>query len=250
MSDLKTSKYDFTKIGVFGDSFTNLKSEENPTPTWVDILNEKYDVTNFGLTSSNLYYSVNEFIKNHKNFDKIIFVATAPGRLQIADWITVNKEHKYIAGINSAKYVLKRSIIRRPISFTDDIKLAYQAAIDYYLYLDDFRINNFIQQLMIDKVKELRPDSILIPTNISSFGEPRSMNVKTLVDIYMKENIAWEEKEFNDQKKDIRNCHITAENNVILAKQVEEWLNGSPVEIKLDDFVTPMNKEFYLKDYE
>lgn len=39
----------------------------------------------------------------------------------------------------------------------------------------------------------------------------------------------------------------TAENNAIFASKVDEWISGSPVYINVDDFVTPTNKEFYLK---
>jgi hypothetical protein len=46
------------KIGVFGDSFACLKL--NSTPTWVNILSEKYDIVNHAVTGSNLYYSINE----------------------------------------------------------------------------------------------------------------------------------------------------------------------------------------------
>ena len=40
---------------------------------------------------------------------------------------------------------------------------------------------------------------------------------------------------------------MTAENNAIFADKVEEWINGAPVYINVDDFVAPANKEFYLK---
>ena len=69
------------KIGIFGDSFAYWKL--NDTPTWTEILNEQYEVTNYGAHGSNLYWSIGNFLQHKHKFDKIIFIATLPGRLLI-----------------------------------------------------------------------------------------------------------------------------------------------------------------------
>ena len=252
------------KIGVFGDSFASLKFEQNLTPTWVDILSEKYDVTNFALPSSNLYYSVNKLKEEHEQFDKIILVATVPGRLQIPDWIDAGiNQHRYATNLLNVESELSHwhSLTTEEkgyLGINFNLIRAFEAARDYFIYLDDQKYNSYIQKLMIDEILRLRNDTIIIPVNIDSFGsDPKTMNIRTLSDISHKENFAWHETYQNLQTRkigtnlrDFRNCHMTAENNVILAKKAEEWLSGSMVEIRLDDFVTPMNKEFYIKDYE
>ena len=233
------------KIGVFGDSFASLKFEQNTTLTWVDFLSEKYDVTNFALPSSNLYYSANKFMETVSSFDKIIFVATVPGRLHFPDWVTVGNRDKFIAGLEVAEWKFNNSTKHLT---SIEIK-ALKAAIDYYTYIDDVKFNNFIQQLMIKKVIDSRPDAIVLPVSKSSYGEPDLMHSTSLLDIFNKENQAWgiTATDLLNNYVDLRNCHMTAENNVVLANKVEQWLDGQPVEIILDEFVTPMNKEFYIR---
>lgn len=235
------------KIGVFGDSFASLKFEQNTTPSWVDILSEKYDVTNFALPSSNLYYSTNKFIDNSRSFDKIIFVVTVPGRLHFPDWVTVDNRFKFAAGHAIAEWQLKLNNSTNQLTDTE-IK-AFKAVIEYYTYLDDVKFNNFIQQLMVNKIIDSRPDAIVLPVSKSSYGEPKLMHSASLADIFDKENQAWgiTATDLLNNCRDFRNCHMTAENNLVLANKVEQWLGGEPVEIKLDEFVTPMNKEFYIR---
>jgi hypothetical protein len=66
--------------------------------------------------------------------------------------------------------------------------------------------------------------------------------------IYAKENTAWNlaGETVIEEYNDIRNCHMTTENNVIFADKADKWINGEPVHINLDDFVTTTNKDFYL----
>jgi hypothetical protein len=231
------------KIGIFGDSFASFKSEENATPTWVDILSEKYDVTNFAVPGSNLYYSVITFLENNRRFDKIIFLVTVPGRLHLPDWVTVDINDKFVQGPVLAEWQFNNHIYLTRVE-----SLARKAAVDYYIYLDDSKYNNFIQELMVNKVIDCRPDAVVIPVSESSFGNNKYLNKKTLVDIFHKENLAWNETMTTLlDKLDFRNCHMTAENNVIFANKVEQWINGDTMQIDLDDFVIPMNKEFYIR---
>lgn len=231
------------KIAVFGDSFASLTFEENATPTWVDILSEKYDVTNFAVPGSNLYYSVIKFMENHMNFDKIIFLATVPGRLHIPDWITTNLSDRFIQNPMIAEWKFNNAT-----HLTEIHRTTLKVAIDYYIYLNDDKFNSFIQELMVNRVIDCRLDTIAIPISESAFGDKKYLNKKALVDIFYKENLAWNETVSTLlDKSDFRNCHMTAENNVIFANKVEQWINGDAVQIDLDDFVTPMNKKFYIR---
>jgi hypothetical protein len=248
------------KIGIFGDSFAALKFKQNPTPTWVDILQEKFDITNFAVTSSNLYYSVNKFKEEHEKFDKIIFVATVPGRLQLPDWIETEVDsHRYATNLSNVECELAHwhslnEFEKKHLGINFNLIRAHEAARNYYAYLDNEMYNNFIQKLMIDEVCRLRDDTVMIPVEFSSFGDPRTMPTTPLSDVCKKELRAWNETIYSIQTKmiesdlrDFRNCHLTAENNAILAEKVEEWLSGALVQIRLDDFATPTNKEFYIR---
>ena len=122
-----TLKEQDIKIGIFGDSFASLKFEENTTPTWVDILSEKYDITNHAISGSTLYYSIEEIKKHHTHYDKIILVVTRPGRLQVAKWMPLVKEDQFIQPV-IVKFLNEYNLDKYQ-------KLAWEAANQYYSYL-------------------------------------------------------------------------------------------------------------------
>lgn len=219
------------KIGIFGDSFAHSRMD-NPTPGWPDILAKKYKVKNFSQPGSSLYYSVDEFLKNHAQFDKIIFLATNAGRLTLP----INDQRKkFIPGLRNA--VALKEVFKKDTVFLQVL----DAVIGYFLHVQNDQYDKLVHRLMIEEVKRVRPDLIFL----ESFG---SIEVNSLYQIQLKEEAAWDYKPEVASFNDRRNCHLTIENNAIFAEKVEEWLHGAPVKINLDDFVTPMNKEFYLKD--
>ena len=221
------------KIGIFGDSFAHNRSD-NPTLSWPQILAKKYEVENFSEPGSSLYFSVSELIKYHEQFDKIIFTVTTPGRLLLQD--EINPRKKFIPNYHNA--VIKKQM------FNNDHKMIkiINAAMDYFLYIKNDEFDRFIHNLLIDEIEKIRPDTIIIP----SFKESLKTDKVSMFNIQWKENLAWDYMPEVASFTDRRNCHLTEENNLIFASKVEEWLNGEPVIIRLSDYVTPMNKEFYL----
>jgi hypothetical protein len=231
------------KIGIFGDSFASVKYVENTTPTWVDILSTKYDVTNHALPGSNLYYSIKLIKDNHLKYDKIILVVTEPGRIKISKWLLSKNDdgEQFVYGIKDHKITNKNN-------FNTSKKLAYEAAYQYFLYLKDFDYDNYIHSLMLDDVKSCiaKNNFIIIPAFNNSL---HNGNHSSMCQIFEKENTHWniDNETINRNYYDFRNCHMTAENNEIFATKAEEWIAGKPVHINLDDFVTTTNKDFYLK---
>jgi hypothetical protein len=226
------------RIGIFGDSFANLKFEENTTPTWVDILSTKYSITNHALPGSNLYYSIDLIQKYHLEFDKIILVVTEPGRLKLSKWLSLEEQDQFVVGMSDSK-------VANLDNFKDNKKLAYEAAAQYFLYLQDNVYDNYIHELMLKDIVRSKEDIIFVPAFKNSWhGSNFSMH-----QIYLKENEYWniDDDTIRNEYTDIRNCHMTAENNELFAIEAEKWLDGKPVHINLDDSVTTTNKDFYLK---
>jgi len=224
------------KIGVFGDSFAILKL--NPTPTWIDILSEKYDITNHAVTGSNLYYSINEIKKHHDQYDKIILVVTEPGRLQVSNSIPLDRSKQFINGTLDRKYSHNKELSKYE-------KLVWEAANQYFNCLQDDNYDRYIHNLMLVEIKKIRPDIILIPAFFDSWYNVSGV---PMLYIYYKENTTWNFDSVTviTQYHDRRNCHMTAKNNEIFAAKAEQWINGDPVHINLDDFVTTTDKDFYL----
>ena len=218
------------KIGIFGDSYAANRIE-NDTKSWVDIIAEKYEVTNYASAGTSLFYSMSIFEQYQHRFDKVIFVVTSPGRLLLDN---ANNRSLSIAGLRDCETKIENT------SNPFELKILH-AVRDYYIYVQNYNFNKYVHRLMIEKIKRIRPDTVLIPASLEKFDD--IFSGASMCDIELKENNAWGIGGIIDY----RHCHMTAENNAIFATKVEEWLNGKPVQINLDDFVTPMNREFYLK---
>ena len=228
------------KIGIFGDSFAD-PTQMNPTPTWSSILSEKHEVDNYAIMGSNLYYSISLILKNYWKYDKVVLVVTQPGRIMIPENYPVSQQKKrFIPGIATISHL--KDNIKPGEEYLDKF---YQAAHQYISLLQDLRYEIYVHNLMATDITSRIPNIIAIPAFVSS-GIHIQKNA--MMDIYTKECLAWNSFPYSPQ--DRRNCHMTAENNVIFASKVEEWINGSPVYINVDDFVTPANKEFYLLNNE
>jgi hypothetical protein len=227
------------KIGIYGDSYAD-PTQMNPTPSWPALLASKYDVTNHAVAGSNLYYSLTQLLKHSNSYDKNILVVTQPRRIMIPEHYTVSEPRKrFIAGIGTVEHMIKDT---ENESFM--IKF-YEAAKQYFILLQDSKYEDYIHRLMITDLIKRVPNLIVIP-GFAQSGVP--LNIHSIYEIYAKETTAWNETtESVRQYRDIRNCHMTAENNSIFASKVEEWISGSPVYINVNDFVAPTNKEFYLK---
>jgi hypothetical protein len=219
------------KIAIFGDSFAHSRMD-NPTPGWPEILAKKYTVRNHAQSGSALYYSVDLFLKHHQFADKVIFIITTPGRLTIP---TPDLRKKFVPNYHNAMAL--KEIFKADTPFLTVL----DAAIGFFLHVQNDQYEKFVHNLMIEEVKRVRPDAIII----DAFG---SLSFDSIYQIQLKEERAWKYSPIVSSFNDRRNCHMTVENNAIFAEKVEEWLHGAPVKINLDDFVTPMNKEFYLKD--
>lgn len=237
------------KVAVFGDSFADVLPN-NPTPNWVQNLSSKYDITNFARGGSSLFYSLNLFEKNNHNYDKIVFVVTNPGRLVLPAWPCFdNIYHRMIPGPLVAKNRIEDfSNVNSEIdSKLKNQLLVWQAALDYFKYVQFQEFDTYVHNLMFDQITKHRPDTIIIPsfqTSHHSFA-----NKNCMIDIQTKEDNAWGIEEYSF--RDIRNSHMTLKNNEIFAEKVCEWLNGKPVDINLDDFVIPSMKEkdFYFRKF-
>jgi hypothetical protein len=234
------------RIGIFGDSYATALN--NPTPGWVNIIAQQYDCTNFAMSGSSLYYSTTLIKEHYKEFDKIILVATQPGRLEIADkrlYDAKFPKEKFVGNYTTAEQ-LKIYEAKKPNPDPMRMKLL-DTTLDYFLYLQNHDYEKYVQTLIINDVKALVPDMILVAGFPESYV-PESLN-NNLFAITQKEDKHWAHS-YRYKLRDFRNCHMTVENNAIFASKINEWIQGAPVQINLDDFVTPDNKEFYIKEYE
>ena len=202
------------KIGIFGDSFAYWKL--NDTPTWSEILNEQYEVTNYGAHGSNLYWSIGNFLQHKHKFDKIIFIVTLPGRLLIDP--DPNTSPCHLPNIDTAMSLLNQ--MSDPAT-----RAMISAAIDYFKYLDSASYNEYIHKLMYNDLCSHKTDNTLI-IDFSVLSSITSMeNTAIGLPSVMPEDVI-----------ETRNCHLTPSNNKIFADVVDNWITTGDFNINYNQF--------------
>ena len=134
------------KLAVFGDSYGVVLPEGNNTLSWVSIISDKFSVDNFSESSSGLYYSYQKFLESYKNYDKIIFLVTNPGRI----FLEKCNIRKHISHYDLATYY-------RNLAETYEDKLILEAAKNYYLYVMNEKYDQCMHNLMVENIKNLHP---------------------------------------------------------------------------------------------
>jgi hypothetical protein len=218
------------KIGIFGDSFADENTFSNEYAiAWPTMLRNttKHSVTNYGIGGSSLYYSYQMFMKNYDKFDRIIFIVTNIGRLWIRNFQDLDARLCHIPGI---------SVIpeRRKIFSSVEYKNFWDACESYYLHIQDFEKESNLHHLMIDKIKSLRPDTLLIPIDYPALENYSGISLYEISELdYKHFNIGQDEKiKYND----IRPCHFNKFNTDVFYKKILQWLDTNEFILNLNEF--------------
>ena len=222
------------KIGIFGDSFackmmrTHNRYKGHPGfdnigKPWFELL--PYDVTTYGVSGSDLFYSYNLYLKEKDKHDKTIFITTAPNRLSIKD------PNNRFLHYNS--HVIAEIHKGRSSGQNADF---LESVIRYFKDILDVDKELILFNLMVNDIK--KDKNCLI---IKAFGE------QGLKDVFMMENSAWN-IQFKDNHspgiKDFRYCHMTEQNNIIFSEQVKDCIDNSKEFVfDLTKFVKPSIEE-------
>jgi hypothetical protein len=228
------------KIGIFGDSFAChnpyllepwvSKEQATERKSWIDYIEieKNINVANHAVRGSGLYYSYAQFKKYQRTYDKIIFVITDWGRL----WAhNATSTHSHIPGFAHCEFKLKHCE-------DEDDRKVFQAAYDYYVYLQNNSQEIDLHKLMLADIVRLRSDALLLPAfenDISCFvPDWEGPNLKAIADI---DNHFFK---INRGTPDLKHCHFNDENNLIFSKQIIDWIdNGTKVKIDLKDYQAP-----------
>ena len=226
------------KIAIFGDSFADdIMHKEQGYDTWVEILRKKYypDLVCYGTCGSSLYYSYNLLKKHYQDYDKIIFIATGPGRMSLPDYIEEPKHPflfsrlRHFAGIRNIELTLKES---DKFNFSPVVIQALEAAVMYYKYLYDDNKEQIMHKLLIEDISRTLPDVLFLDSqqlvNISKY----EIQACGLSFPYLNENFF-----------DRRRCHLTKRNNEILAEKMHQWIEGTPISLLTTDFEAHAREE-------
>lgn len=218
------------KIGIFGDSFGEKSPhafETEESKAWPTYISEEFDTDNHCASGSSFYYSANLFLKTHNSYDKIIFLITIPGRLEITPALAKDIMPNRISNHDHAISM---------IEYYPNNRRIYQAAVDYFLYFQNFEQECFFQYAAIEKLRNTRKDNILfLPCFAGSVNGDERNNTELFQIASLDETnpILKQSGRFNDQ----RHCHFNPQNNIIFAKNIKNWIHTGVWNFNIKDYV-------------
>lgn len=199
------------KIAIYGDSFACPKSarypELNSDISWMQLLKlQGYDIINFGLSATSVYWSYMNYKNNHMKFDKNIFIATSTGRIYIP-W---NDAHPHWTGYSVTDAVQL---------FRNKHKSGFEEVFSYFtkIYNDDE--HQLYKKLMIKDISLDQNSLVVDNTDVLQKISRRE------VDYYNSLNLNV------DKRHDNRYCHMSQEGNNFFASRVAVWLETGTFDI-------------------
>lgn len=231
------------KIGVFGDSFgcEYISITGSTNESWMQSLREKgYDVTTHGLYGTSVWYSYKKFLENFNNYTHIVFVYSSINRIHNLPESIATFSSMYAADDD----MLRSSIVFNNLNLEDQEQLL--KIIDVQRYIDDYQFNAFVCQNVFNNVNYLANYAGKKLVNVLPFnglGSPDNFDltnrtgscITSLLKVSLKEmpNI------FKKTWQDPRYCHLSLENNAVLADMILESFHSDSAEILdgIDRFV-------------
>lgn len=220
------------KIAIFGDSFgDDYTIWPNPYsgvgPSWIDHIRQYHDVDNFSGGGSSLFSAHQKFISRYHLYDKIIFVVTHPSR------ITVPMDGETVDWFNLSQAELE---LKRCVNYERRVKL--KAIRDYYIHVKNDDYDNLTHKLMINNILQKHNDILMIPC----FEHSGIDDKIPLVNISYFEAKFWNLKSplpNGDTIYDARKCHMSEEHNLMLGKEIYNWINTGNYNLNSENFKTP-----------
>lgn len=237
------------KIGVHGDSFAAAKQHNQHEKSWFEYIGEQgHDVTTFGKNAGSLFHSMKQFLKTQHIFDLNIFVITSPHRFIIPQHFDeLPDKWRYVAGLYNTETMINDAKHEKAPTEVIDILTAAQ---QYIVHIQDIEYDKYIHNLMTAEISRIRPDTMLIPCFTSSMDDLGgnipllTINEEENKSLGKNWNREWER--LIRSQVDLRRCHMTQENNIMLAKKILNSIEtGNKLTLRVEDVVIP--KESIIK---
>lgn len=236
-------------LGIYGDSFAH--SKKNTRKSWIDYLQEHYDITNYGVDGSGVYWSYSKFLKTYKQFDFIIFLVTSCDRIHIKTK-DLNSQWQHLHSANGCENWLNEKDQDGIPTVTDvmDRKII-KVVQDYMIYAQSREEAYEYAKLMVENIIRLKRELLIIPCfNLDWCYVPQYNG--NLYDISLLDVDHYGGKDGYGIEQfgyDLRQCHLNDRNNEILANKIHSHINISMEQqsftsLKLDrnDFTYPYNE--------
>ena len=219
------------KIGIFGDSYSDPHSHsitDNPL-SWTNILKNKYslNIANYSRGCTSSFWSLTRLREHIESIDAIVFVLTYSGRIYHPN------SYLRLCNLSSVEGQLQ--------SKNTSNSEIYEAAKQYYLYLDNTEFNDFVQSSIINEIKTLsavhNKKLILIPAfRPIDFQSIFKMSLNDICIQEQKLVAGVDNRRMAETEKPTTANHLLPINNEILAEKVFQLLTDKINTVTLDDF--------------
>lgn len=212
-------------IAIFGDSYAEKNRMSNQL-SWFELLEEHgHQVTSFGEGGSSVVYSASLIEQHSDKFDFLIWAVTNPPRLSIQIDEKPNVLH-FTQGNSHSNNKFKSVETKNKINAVEQ----------YFKYLLDFQDQELIASALVNYMMTKHSNLMIIPC----FHDPLRLDFNLFVLCEKEINYYfpnWDLVEFFETYRDMRRCHLSLENNKILADLIAKQLKPGIFQASYDDFV-------------
>lgn len=217
------------KIGVFGDSFAD---KNVPDVIWWRYLQtlHGHEVESFGEGGSSIVFSAKKILEKHKDYEFVIWCVTSADRATV--WHRAN--YKEISVHVTGRHHVMHS--------DPEMQLKIDATQQYLLHAWDGPDNEFQSRCVIEHVKSLVPNMLLIPCfagplfNADNVGFNLFELCQRETDFYFNNQ---ELGDIYDRYLDSRPGHFTDSTHRVLADLISHSLISGTFSADYEDFPAP-----------
>jgi hypothetical protein len=239
------------KIGIFGDSFGFKPGFVSTDAFWVDVIQEKHNITNYNKPGTNLYWSYTMLEKYASQFDFLILTVTGPCRFYVPQ--ANSPKVKHVVNLRFIEDLLKN----QQEFDIGDISIL-KALQQYTLHALDLQQQALYHSLLVEKISNKFSNILLIPSfkgcmdPVTLFTKGTVTSETTMGDI-AEIDMKYCGETWESIRLDKRNSHLSSENNIIFGREVLKYIEGDrnePFEIDLSLYKKPtMSKNAFREIY-
>ena len=219
------------KLAIFGDSWADPHhghdhdASMNNSAWPVLIPYQQYQTDIYAMSGNSLYWAYQKFMEKQQDYDRCIFIVTSLGRYHKTGIQTLSGKRYHVPNYETANYLLET----QSNDFDFKRKGRLQAFKGYYMHLQDDQCDADMARLMIDKIKQVRPDTIIVPIchhpsqlleELTPLNRYRELMFNSIDPAQTEEMIKgnWNYKEINCI------CHVSKEINQLIANDMTQAL--------------------------
>jgi hypothetical protein len=229
---------------------------------WPRLLERDHQVTNYSRAGTSLFYSMEQFEATQAAHERVIFTVTNAGRWPGTIWGQGMDRPLGIPGYHQAQYLglqLKNSRMFPQLAQATREQLIKQLKDIEVWYLgraQHMPFEHYVHQLMINRIRSLRPDAIIVPIHTPHPSEELAENTVSFAD-YSRRAIEWFKPHelpqgyhldwLNSQWEEYHIvCHLTEETNQLVYQHMLTAIETGKWEPELPDKIVHMNPwEYY-----